>query len=250
MCGIFGIGFLSKCKDPQFITQLITELFNEVEIRGTDASGIAFVSNTKIHVIKDGMPGKQFSKSIKFKEACKEMVNEDLLQVIGHCRLKTKGSFLQNVNNHPIVANKVIGVHNGIVTNDDALFDHYNIHRTGRVDTEIIFKLIDYFNNNNDNLINSTSNTIEELHGNFSCAFTHIDKPHILGLFKTYNPTIIRHYVKDNMLIYCSLDTLIENSLNKIENKNLSDYHKFPYESNSMLFINLQTGKFNRVKDL
>jgi len=44
MCGIFGMGFLSKHKDPKFITQLTTELLNSVEIRGTDASGVASVN--------------------------------------------------------------------------------------------------------------------------------------------------------------------------------------------------------------
>jgi len=255
MCGIFGIGFLSKNKNPKFVTQLITELLNEVKIRGTDAAGVAFINNTKIHVIKDGVSGESLSKSTKFKDACKNMINENLLQIIGHCRLQTKGTFLNNVNNHPIIANKIIGIHNGFVINDDALFEQYtkseSILRAGEVDTEIIFRLIDHFSKySNANLIKSTILALKHLEGNFACAFIHTDKPHVLGLFRSYNPTVIRCYVKDNLIIYCSTDSLINNALDKIKEKKLSSYYNIPYNTKSALFINLQTGKFSRIKKL
>ncbi len=255
MCGIFGIGFLSKNKNPKFVTQLITELLNEVKIRGTDAAGVAFISNTKIHVIKDGMSGESLSKSTKFKNACKEMINEDLLQIIGHCRLQTKGTFLNNVNNHPIVANKIIGIHNGFVTNDDELFKQYKesatMIRAGAVDTEVIFRLIDHFSShNNMDLVKSTVLALKYLEGSFACAFTHTNKPHILGLFRFNNPTVIRYYVKDGLIIYCSADSLIGNALNRIKEKKLSSYRHLQYSIRSALFINLQTGKFSRVKEL
>ena len=255
MCGIFGIGFLSKCKNHEFVIQLIKELLNSVEIRGTDASGVAFISDTKIYVVKDGVSGKTLSKSMKFREACEEMVNENLLQIIGHCRAQTKGSFLHDVNNHPIVANKIIGVHNGQVSNDDILFDKYvkqgNMIRAGEVDTEIIFRLMDYYTNNkNTDIVKSVYKALEELNGSFSCAFTHVDKPHILGLFRVYNPTTVRHYIKDDMVIYCSAGNLINVALNKFKTSKLSEYKELTYGYKSAMFINLQTGKFHTVSDL
>ena len=256
MCGIFGIGFLSKCRNPKFITQVIKGLLTSVEDRGTDAAGVAFVSDTKVYVVKDGVPGNTLSKSIKFKDACEEMINEDLLQIIGHCRAQTKGSFLHNVNNHPIVSNKVIGVHNGQVSNDDTLFKKYakqvGMTREGEVDTEIIFKLIDHYNDDSKDtdLVKSVYKSLEELNGSFACAFTHSEKPHILGLFRTYNPTIVRHYLKDNMIMYCSADSLIDSALDKFKNNKLSGYKKLKYGYKSAMFINLQTGKFHTVSDL
>ena len=255
MCGIFGMGFLSKCKNPKFITQLTAELLNSVEIRGTDASGVAFISDKKVYVVKDGVSGSVLSKSIKFKTACEEMINEDLLQIIGHCRAQTKGSYLNNLNNHPIISDKVVGVHNGYVSNDDDLFRHYNqqtsMPREGEVDTEIIFRLIDHFNKHNENnLMRSVSLTSKEIEGSFACAFAQADKPHILGLFRLYNPTVIRYYKRNNMLLYCSTDTLINLALKEVKYNILQDYSDFPYNSKSSLFINLQTGKFNRVASL
>jgi len=255
MCGIFGIGFLSKCKNYEFIETLTKELFKIVEKRGTDASGITFASKKKIHVIKEGIAGSRLIDTDKFKIACNTMINDDLLQIIGHCRLQTKGSYLQNVNNHPIISNSVIGVHNGFVSNDDKLFKHYKsiteLTRAGEVDTEIIFRLIDYHaKKNNMDLIKATVETTKELDGDFACAFTHSQKPYILGLFKKFNPTVIRHYIKDNIIIYCSNDSYISDSIKETNNYVLGDYSNIKYENKSGMFINLLDNKYQKVNNL
>ena len=255
MCGIFGIGFLSRCKNYEFIETLTKELFKTVEKRGTDASGITFVSKKKIHVIKEGIAGSSLIDTNKFKMACKIMIDDELLQIIGHCRLQTKGSYLQNVNNHPIVSNSVIGVHNGFVSNDDRLFEYYKpiteLTRAGEVDTEIIFRLIDYHaKKNNIDLIKATDETTKEVEGDFACAYTHSQKPYILGLFKKFNPTVIRHYIKDNIIIYCSNDSYINEALKQTNNNWLGNYDDIKYENKSGMFINLLNNKYQIVNNL
>ena len=255
MCGIFGIGFLSSCKNYEFIETLTKELFKIVEKRGTDASGITFVSKDKIHVIKEGIAGSSLIDTNKFKMACKIMIDDELLQIIGHCRLQTKGSYLQNVNNHPIVSNSVIGVHNGFVSNDDRLFEYYKpiteLTRAGEVDTEIIFRLIDYHaKKNNIDLIKATDETTKEVEGDFACAYTHSQKPYILGLFKKFNPTVIRHYIKDNIIIYCSNDSYINEALKQTNNNWLGNYDDIKYENKSGMFINLLNNRYQIVNNL
>ena len=70
-----------------------------------------------------------------------------LLSIVGHCRQKTKGTERNNANNHPIVRDLIVGVHNGMIHNDDITFNNYKdaIKRNGEVDSEIIFALIEYF---------------------------------------------------------------------------------------------------------
>ena len=255
MCGIFGIGFLSRYKNYEFIKKLIEELFKSVEQRGTDAAGIIFVSKKKIHIIKNGIAGHDLINTDKFKMACKLMINDDLIQIIGHCRLQTKGSYLRDVNNHPIVSNSVIGVHNGYVSNDDKLFEHYKsiikLTRTGEVDTEIIFKLIDYYaKKTNIDLVKSTIKATKELEGDFACAFVHSQKPYILSLFKKFNPTVIRHYIKDNIIIYCSKNSYIDQSIEQIKNNLLNNYNTIEYNNKSGFFINLLNGKYQKVNNL
>jgi len=252
MCGIFGIGFLSKYNDYEFIEKLVVKLFKLVESRGTDAAGVAFVSKNKIHVVKDGVPGRFLTESLKFKTACKKMLNKDLIQIIGHCRLQTKGSYLHNINNHPIVANSIVGVHNGYVINDDKIFNYYNeLQRVGEVDTEAIFRLIDYNAKNPDiDLIKSTIKTSKKLDGDFACAFTHSQKPYLLGLFRKYNPTVIRHYSNDNLIIYSSKESFIDDSIKETNDYVLGDYSNIEYKSKSGIFINLLNGRYNTVDNL
>jgi asparagine synthetase B (glutamine-hydrolysing) len=59
----------------------------------------------------------------------------------------TKGHPDIDANNHPIRHGSVVGVHNGIVENDDALFARYDIPRAlpeMTVDSEAIFALMEH----------------------------------------------------------------------------------------------------------
>ena len=48
------------------------------------------------------------------------------------------------MNNHPIVSGRIVGVHNGVLNNDKAIFDHLRgAERRGQVDSEAAFALID-----------------------------------------------------------------------------------------------------------
>lgn len=61
-----------------------------------------------------------------------------------HTRLATQGDKAYAVNNHPVCASGLVGVHNGMVWNDYAIFSDLSpkVHRIGRVDSEAIFVAI------------------------------------------------------------------------------------------------------------
>ena len=68
-------------------------------------------------------------------------------QALLHVRDFTKGHPDIDANNHPIRHGSVVGVHNGIVENDDALFARYDIPRAlpeMTVDSEAIFALMEH----------------------------------------------------------------------------------------------------------
>jgi glucosamine 6-phosphate synthetase-like amidotransferase/phosphosugar isomerase protein len=70
----------------------------------------------------------------------------DAAQVLLHVRDYTKGHPTIEANNHPIRHGAVIGIHNGVIQNDDALFAAYGIERAApemTVDSEAIFALVD-----------------------------------------------------------------------------------------------------------
>jgi len=72
-------------------------------------------------------------------------VPRDTTQALLHTRDYTKGAPEIEVNNHPVRHGDVVGVHNGVIANDDALLARYGIERETpemSVDSEAIFALM------------------------------------------------------------------------------------------------------------
>ena len=65
--------------------------------------------------------------------------------LVGHNRLATKGSEKDNANNHPFENNTCVIVHNGVLTNDDALAREYNLVYQEQTDSAVIPALIESF---------------------------------------------------------------------------------------------------------
>ena len=67
-------------------------------------------------------------------------------QALIHVRDYTKGHPEISANNHPVRHGTVVGIHNGLIENDDALLDRYGIQREEpemTVDSEAIFALME-----------------------------------------------------------------------------------------------------------
>src|SRR5204863_6343364 len=105
--------------------------------RGSDASGYCYRGpGIPLEVHKRRTGASEFLDSVA--------VPAGATQVLVHVRDYTKGHPSLNANNHPIRHGAVVGVHNGIIANDDQLFDQHGIARAEAgmtVDSEIIFAL-------------------------------------------------------------------------------------------------------------
>lgn len=141
MCGIAGF---CLNKDERFNARKVSEiLLNEIVIRGEDATGCAWVQPTDspggrptIAVSKAPVPADLFSPYL-------EKMPTKTQRVILHTRWATQGSPSNNLNNHPIVSGKIVGVHNGHLSNDKAVFKNLRSERRAQVDSEAAFALID-----------------------------------------------------------------------------------------------------------
>jgi len=154
MCGILGY-FSPNPKATQKAKEVITNLLLASEIRGGDASGLAFVKDNRLKCLKAPLKAKELVKTKNYKL----MFNKETPSiVIGHTRLATKGNAFNNRNNHPIFTNGLAIVHNGVITNDDNLFLKLKLTRDGQVDSEIIVKLIDHYLQ-----LKSTKNTLDAI---------------------------------------------------------------------------------------
>jgi glucosamine 6-phosphate synthetase-like amidotransferase/phosphosugar isomerase protein len=72
------------------------------------------------------------------------VVPEDASELLVHVRDYTKGHPSNNANNHPVRHGPVVGIHNGIITNDDEVLAPHSCSRSEprmTVDSEAIFAI-------------------------------------------------------------------------------------------------------------
>src|SRR6476646_9064665 len=135
MCGIAGYSLsVSSSVEKTLAAQALLAGIAE---RGADAVGYAF-SGPSLHV--------QIHKQ---RSGASELIEQLLLpanatETLVHVRDYTKGHPRIEANNHPIRHGAVVGVHNGIIFNDDELMDSHGFERAEpqmTVDSEAIFAL-------------------------------------------------------------------------------------------------------------
>lgn len=252
MCGIFGIisynNELLTIQEADSIKQLVVDLLKESEIRGRHASGILIITENKAFMYKNKVSGSELPNMIRFKHTL-NTINQmtKFKSIIGHTRSQTKGDYKFNINNHPIVAGHIIGVHNGIISNDDSLFEKYKgeFERKGGVDSEIIFQLINYYTNKGFSLSGSVRKASEELIGSYACAFVDTHQSNQVVVFRgaSYPEIFIRHYKNLKLIIFASLDIILQRSVlsNSYFDKN-NDYEPTRLKGSQGLIISTING--------
>lgn len=257
MCGILGVGFLPDHtmagKEKELLT-FVETLFTEAQVRGRISTGVAVASTNNIFYMKKKLPASKFIRTEEFVELMKDKVNlsndaDRTFSIIGHCRLDTKGTPDENVNNHPIICDNIVGIHNGQITNDDSLFKLYTpeFQRIGKVDSEIIFQLINYYYEANKKRISNphVSPTVDAIRaaaqkttGSMACACINKQDPSMLYLFRTWNPLQIKYYTKLGMIVFCSDDMYINRAFVKAGFSSSDDENKILYlqADNGMVF--------------
>ena len=251
MCGIFGLinyGSDSYDKSSAF-RKAAHHLLKASESRGKDASGICVLTDEKASVYKEAFKGSKLVRTPGYSEVIKNIsCNKNFKAMLGHTRQKTKGTQSLNVNNHPIIANKVIGVHNGIVVNDDSLFSKYSdcINRLGEVDSEIIFRLINYHIATNKTIVEAVKLAHKEMSGSYACAFIHTDMPRYLTLFsnaQSYSNAILYIFKNVKSMAFASSRHILNKSLDHSKWLNPAHTSKSIDITMGGVRIDLETGK-------
>ncbi|HLE99072.1 MAG TPA: hypothetical protein VI540_04170 [Gaiellaceae bacterium] len=138
MCGIAG--FSLHPDSPVRRTLATQALLAGISERGGDAVGYAFRDETGAVDVT------------KLRGGASALLDEIALpsgtsQALVHVRDYTKGHPDIEVNNHPIRHGSVVGVHNGVITNDDDILARHGIDRAApemTVDSEAIFALMEH----------------------------------------------------------------------------------------------------------
>lgn len=250
MCGILGLMHYSKSAptymEAKLLRKATTALLKESQSRGRDATGLLIVTDKKATLFKNNTPANEFVTTTEYSNILRGLNRSNRFRtMLGHVRQKTKGHQKFNINNHPITANRIIGVHNGIIGNDDYLFDKYNkyLHRKGEVDSEIIFRLIDFHRSKNKSLIDSVQLTCQEIAGSYACAFVDLEDPNYLTLFTNKGNLDILIYTQLKIIAFASSEFILTKALhdNSALDPMLATHHIEMWQDG--LRINTQTGK-------
>lgn len=132
MCGIIGY------KGKNNALPIVLNGLKNLEYRGYDSSGIAYLSNKKINVIK---------KEGKIKNLESILPNDNSKIAIGHTRWATHGA-ATSINAHPHCCGDITLVHNGIIENYQELKSfllNKGYKFVSETDSEIVASIIDYY---------------------------------------------------------------------------------------------------------
>jgi glucosamine 6-phosphate synthetase-like amidotransferase/phosphosugar isomerase protein len=169
MCGIAGYSVRARSSVER--TLAAQALLAGIAERGADAVGYAYRAPGELYptVVKQRTPASQLLERIS--------VPEGAHQLLVHVRDYTKGHPSIAANNHPVRHGPVIGIHNGIIVNDDELLASYDCARSEpemTVDSEAIFAEVAHSQND--------PRALERLRGAMATAWLDEREPELVFL--------------------------------------------------------------------
>jgi glucosamine--fructose-6-phosphate aminotransferase (isomerizing) len=195
MCGIFGLIVRQNAGyGPSFIKKSLMSLAQLSESRGKDSSGLVFrnESERELRVFKGAVTlnyllktrevTHQIDRNLALPCHNRTVGQQGTFAVMGHSRLVTNGSQRNDVNNQPVVKDGVIGIHNGIIVNDNELWlRHPEIQRSYEIDTEVMLALTRKYIREGLDIATSVSKTLGEIFGTVAAALL-IDDQDLLAI--------------------------------------------------------------------
>ena len=169
MCGIAGYSLRGRSKIER--TLAAQALLAAIAERGADAVGYAYrgPGETYPTVVKQRTPASKLLERVAVPETATEL--------LVHVRDYTKGHPSINANNHPVRHGPVVGIHNGIITNDDELLAPHSCARAEAnmtVDSEAIFAIAAHSQND--------ARALEHLRGAMATAWVDEREPETVFL--------------------------------------------------------------------
>ena len=169
MCGIAGYSLSPRSTVGR--TFAAQALLAGIAERGADAVGYAFRTPGDAHpvIVKQRTPASELLDRMSVPAAAN--------QLLVHTRDYTKGHPSIPANNHPVRHGPVVGIHNGIILNDDELLECFECARTEpdmTVDSEAIFAIAAHSRNDH--------RALEQLRGAMATGWLDQREPDVLFL--------------------------------------------------------------------
>ena len=188
MCGI-----ASYAGDKNVIKTIMTGL-KSLEYRGYDSSGIAYMKNDKINIIKKEGPIKNLDKILDY--------DDDANIGISHTRWATHGG-ATDINAHPHRQGKITLVHNGIIENynelREGLIEKGYVFNT-ETDTEVAAGIIDDLYNEEGDMLKALNKATYVLKGSYAFNIINDDYPDTIFGIRKDSPLIVGTSNEGNIL--------------------------------------------------
>ena len=243
---ICGIGFIVNYNTKKIDLSFIRHLLEKLEIRGSEATGYYYERQTKDKGMTRGVEKAPYKASLfwsmtqertlfenkeEFEKFLKEIKGDDKLiedakrnrgiyqqhklrgnerLILLHTRLKTTGTELNNLNNHPIWSEKsnYVLIHNGMI--HEGLVKKYPY--LAQVDSEDILANIETY---------GISKGLKKIKGTMAIVFKKMTED-ILYIYRNSNPFDLVYMPKEKLLIGSSDANYIRREEEDKEKPNLN----------------------------
>lgn len=207
MCAIFGLlDYGGKLTAAERL-RIIRAVGRAAEVRGTDASGIAYVHNGRIQIQKAPRPAHKM----------KYRIAPSARYIMGHTRMATQGAASHNYNNHPFPGKAgtmpFALAHNGVLFNDWHLRKSYKLPRTViETDSYVAVQLIEQQGALS---AKSLKQMAEALDGTFT--ITVLDGESNFYFVKGNNPLTIYRFPSLGFYLYASTEEILTAALQVLD---------------------------------
>ena len=206
MCCLFGFLDYGHTLTRKQRSRLLVTLATACEERGTDATGIAYNSDGRLHIFKRPLPAHLMWYRVPLEATV----------VMGHTRMTTQGSEKQNQNNHPFFGKardtRFALAHNGVLCNDRALRKKKKLPVT-RIETDsyVAVQLLERYGELS---FKSLQAMAEDLEGTFT--ITALSDKDELYFVMGNNPMCIYHFPAFGIYVYASTETILLKALHRL----------------------------------
>jgi len=203
MCCLFGLLDFNRVLSTHQKNRILSVLSQESEVRGTDATGIAYNFGGKMRIYKRPVPARRLHIRIP----------NGVNIIMGHTRLATQGDAKCNYNNHPFIGyygNQAFALaHNGTLWNDGLL--QKSLPKTHiKTDSYVAVQLLEQNETPDFSSLKKMAETVE---GSFT--FTVLDADDNLFVVRGNNPFAIGLY--HGFALYASTDSILKQAILRLK---------------------------------
>ncbi len=206
MCSLFGLLDFEGTLTASQRLRIFRTLGNAAEVRGTDASGLAYVRNGAIQIQKAPRPAHRM----------RWRIGPEAQYLMGHTRMTTQGPASRNYNNHPFLGTAggtpFALAHNGVLFNGLELQRQYRLPQT-KIETDS-YAAVQFLERQKALDVKSLKSMAEELDGSFTITVLGVEND--LFFVMGNNPLTIRLFPGLGAYLYASTGEILDTALDRL----------------------------------